>query len=330
MSNEPSPPESPAGSRKAPREGPRQIWPAIRALLRTRIVTGLLTVIPIWVTWVVLKFVFDAMKSATEPIAWAIARRYQEGQSPLGNLTIDPNLEGQLLQRTVTQVLQNAVPEGLPEAREQILIDHIARKVSYAFKQLPDLPPDPASDVWMGWIVPIAAVLLTLFLLYTLGLLGASVFGRRLIYVIESMFEKVPLVKTIYRSTKQIVMTLGGNQTMKFQRVVLVEFPRPGMKCIAFLTSVMQDADTGRKMATVFISTTPNPTTGYMQIVPLEEVSETGWSVEEAVKVLMSGGILSPERIPFDNIRPVRLDRDEPLVVEEEPSPLSVPGETSA
>ncbi|UCF34748.1 MAG: hypothetical protein JSV78_05475, partial [Phycisphaerales bacterium] len=63
--------------------------------------------------------------------------------------------------------------------------------------------------------------------------------------------------------------------------------------------------DTGRKMATVFISTTPNPTTGYMQILPLEEVSETGWTVEEAVKVLMSGGILSPSKIPFDRVHPV-------------------------
>jgi uncharacterized membrane protein len=58
-------------------------------------------------------------------------------------------------------------------------------------------------------------------------------------------------------------------------------------------------------MATVFISTTPNPTTGYMQILPLDEVSETGWTVEDAVKVLMSGGILSPPKIPFDRVHPV-------------------------
>jgi uncharacterized membrane protein len=77
------------------------------------------------------------------------------------------------------------------------------------------------------------------------------------------------------------------------------------MKCIGFLTSVIEDVDTGRKMATVFISTTPNPTTGYMQILPLEEVSETGWTVEEAVKLLMSGGILSPPKVPFDQIHPV-------------------------
>ena len=74
------------------------------------------------------------------------------------------------------------------------------------------------------------------------------------------------------------------------------------------MTAVTEDADTGRKIATVFISTTPNPTTGYMQMVPLEEVSETGWTVEQAVKLLMSGGILSPPSVPFDKIHPVKLD----------------------
>ena len=78
------------------------------------------------------------------------------------------------------------------------------------------------------------------------------------------------------------------------------------MKCIGFLTAVMKDMDTGRDMASIFISTTPNPTTGYMQIVPLDEVSETAWTVEEAVKLLMSGGVLSPPSVAFDKIHPVQ------------------------
>ncbi|NLX24124.1 MAG: DUF502 domain-containing protein [Phycisphaerae bacterium] len=248
----------------------RPLWPAVRALLRTRIVAGLLTVIPIWVTWVVLKFVFDTMKSATEPIAkWG------------ANLVIQA--KGDILPETVRGYLE--------------------------------------------WGVPALAILLTLFILYLLGLLGASVFGRRLILLVERIFEKLPLVKTIYRSTKQIVMTLGGNQSMSFKQVVLVEFPRPGMKCIGFLTSVMKDADTGREMATIFISTTPNPTTGYMQIVPLEEVSATDWTVEEAVKVVMSGGILSPPTVRFDRVHPVKVMPDSSFVRGEmETSQNNLPG----
>jgi uncharacterized membrane protein len=182
------------------------------------------------------------------------------------------------------------------------LADKVARTILEANKTI--LPK--TVDDYKEWIVPLVAVLLTLFILYVLGLLTANVFGRRLIHLFERFFTKLPLVKTVYSSTKQIVMAFGGGQSMHFQRVVLVEFPHPGMKCIAFLTSVMEDSDTGRKMANVFIATTPNPTTGYMQIVPLERVSETSWTMEEAVKLLMSGGIVSPPSVNFDKIHPVR------------------------
>ena len=131
----------------------------MRALLRTRIVAGLLTVIPIWVTWVVVKFVFDTMKSATQPLAKKVA----------------------------TLVL---------EANEELVPERVADYVDY----------------YVDWGVPILAVLLTLFLLYMLGLLTASVFGRRLILLAEIIVGRLPLVKTIYRSTKQIVMTIGGIQ----------------------------------------------------------------------------------------------------------------------
>lgn len=234
------------------RAQPRGIWFALRALLRTRIFAGLATVIPLWVTWVVVKFLFNAMRSATQPL----------------------------------------IEHG---------IQWITRSTGSEPKDIP---------VYVDWAVPAVAVLLTLFSLYLLGLLTANVLGRRVVLLIERLFEGLPLVKTIYGSTKRIMLTLaGGSDATQFQKVVLVEFPRPGMKCIAFLTSVIQDADTGRRLATVFISTTPNPTTGYMQILPLEDVSETGWSVEEAVKVLMSGGILSPPSIPFDRTHAVRWDK---------------------
>jgi uncharacterized membrane protein len=185
---------------------------------------GLATVIPLWVTWIVVKFLFDTMRSATQPI-----------------------------------------------------IDYGIRWVARSTGSQPkDIP------VYVDWAVPVVAVLLTLFSLYLLGLLSANVLGRRVVLLFERVFEGLPLVKTIYGSTKRIIFTLAGkSDSMQSQKVVLVEFPRPGMKCIAFLTSVIEDADTGRKMATVFISTTPNPTTGYMQILPLEEVSEVGarpWS----------------------------------------------------
>ena len=239
---------SPASVLEQRRRGP---FFAMRRLLRTRIVAGLLMVIPIWVTWVAVRFLYDLMTWATRPMAEKVAEILIEGNK-----------------------------ERVPEV--------VARYMGY-----------------VDWVVPALAVLLTLFILYLLGLLTANVFGRRLIGLMELLVARLPLVKTVYRSTKQVVMTLGGSTAMSFQRVVLVEFPRPGMKCIGFLTAVMKDVDTGREMASIFIATTPNPTTGYMQIVPLDEVSETNWTVEEAIKLLMSGGVLSPPTVPFDKIHPV-------------------------
>ena len=231
------------------RRGPkRRLWPAVRVLLRTRIVAGLATFIPLGVTWWVCSIVFGVASWATDPI--------------------------------------------------------IDQFVGSLFKAEPgtELP------FYVDWIRPIVAVLLMLFLLYTLGFLTANVFGRRLLILMERLFDNLPLVKTIYGSTKQIFLTLtGGGDLSQFQQVVLIEFPRPGMKCLGFLTSISEDIDTGRKLATVFISTTPNPTTGYMQIVPLDEVSATGWSVEDAAKVLMSGGILTPPKIPFDRVHPIKV-----------------------
>lgn len=226
-----------------------RLFPGLRTLLRTRIVAGLVTVIPIWVTYVIVRWIFDMMRGATQPLADRVAK-----------LILEAN--------------KNILPATVQDYKD--------------------------------WIVPLVAVLLTLFLLYLLGLLTANVFGRRMIQWFERVFTRLPLVKTIYTLAKQIVMTFGGGESMHFQRVVLVEFPHPGMKCIAFLTSVMEDADTGRKMANVYIATTPNPTTGYMQIVPLDRVSETTWTMEEAIKLLMSGGIVSPSTVNFDKIHPVR------------------------
>lgn len=228
----------------------RRPWPMIRTLMRTRIVAGLLTLVPIWVTWVILKFVFDNLRSAMDPLAGRVAKALLEYNKEL-------------------------LPQTVNDYRE--------------------------------WVVPVLAILLTLFLLYVLGLFSANVFGARFLAWLEGLFGKVPLVKTIYRSTKQIVLTVGGGQSSYFQRVVLVEYPRPGMKVIGFLTSVTTDADSGRKIAAIFIASTPTCSTGYTQLVPLDEVSETDWTVEEAVKAVMSGGLVLPPAVRFDRIYPVQM-----------------------
>jgi uncharacterized membrane protein len=284
----------------------RGVGLALRSLLRTRIVAGLLLVVPIWVTWLIVKFVFDTMRSATEPIAWWVAQHVQQNVNPVV-LTPEHKLALQArIVRDAVQQLLSRNSDNLLDPDRTVVVNEVVRKLNYVLDQIPGASAGVLSESTLTWLVPVLAVLLTLCILYVLGLFTANVFGRRVIASVEHIFERLPLIKTVYSSIKQIVMAIGGFQGMQFQRVVLIDFPAPGYKRVAFLTSVMADRDTGRRIASIFIPYTPYLTTGYLQLVPLDWVTETDWTVEEAVKWVMSGGIIHPEAMLFEQAPPVR------------------------
>jgi uncharacterized membrane protein len=101
-------------------------------------------------------------------------------------------------------------------------------------------------------------------------------------------------VKVVYGVSKQVVAAFQGQGSKAFKSVVFVQFPQPGMRAIGFVTSQMQRAD-GSTWATVFVPTTPNPTTGFLQLVPQDSLEQTGFTVEEGNKMVMSLGVLVPE-----------------------------------
>jgi uncharacterized membrane protein len=105
---------------------------------------------------------------------------------------------------------------------------------------------------------------------------------------------KLPFVKVIYSTSKQVVATFQGKTSQAFKSVVLVEFPHPGMRAIGFVTSRIQLED-GSARALVFVPTTPNPTTGFLQMVPPERLVDAGVSVEDGIKLVMSLGVLTPD-----------------------------------
>jgi len=94
---------------------------------------------------------------------------------------------------------------------------------------------------------------------------------------------------------KQILVSFSGDQTQNFHRVALIPFPQDRMRSVGFVTNVFTDSVTGEELCMVFIATTPNPTTGYLQIVRRSEITELDWSVEEAIRTVMSAGILKPD-----------------------------------
>jgi len=135
-----------------------------------------------------------------------------------------------------------------------------------------------------------AAILL---LIYLAGLVAANVLGRRVIQFGESLVVRVPMAREIYNTTKQVVNSLMLPQKGGFKEVVLVEFPRPGMQTVGFVTNKVTDGS-GRELLNVFIPTAPNPTSGFFQIIPPENAVRANLSVEDAMKMVISAWMVSP------------------------------------
>ncbi|HUT61495.1 MAG TPA: DUF502 domain-containing protein [Phycisphaerae bacterium] len=146
---------------------------------------------------------------------------------------------------------------------------------------------------YYAWAVSILALLV---MLYFVGVLARMMVGRRIIRAAERPLMRIPLVKTLYGATKQVVSAVSLPDRGAFKAVVTLEFPARGMRTIAFITGTIKGID-GRDYYKVFIPTTPNITTGFFELVLPEKVEVTSLTVEEALKTIISGGILAPARL---------------------------------
>jgi uncharacterized membrane protein len=155
---------------------------------------------------------------------------------------------------------------------------------------------DPAVDHWHPLARIALAVAVLLLWVYALGELATHVVGRRVLALGEAILLRVPVVRVIYKASRQVVSAFERQERSAFRSVVLVEFPHPGMRSVGFVTSSFSKPD-GSPWKTVFIPTTPNPTTGFLQIVPASQVVPTDFTVEEAFQMVMSLGVLSPSRL---------------------------------
>lgn len=163
----------------------------------------------------------------------------------------------------------------------------------------------PFSDTLASWMLDSSfqqavAALLTIASLYGIGLLASFVIGKKVIEIYEDILARLPLVQTIYGATKRILLTLS-QPPVTGQRVVLINFPSSEMKAIGFITKIIRDTETGKELAAVYVPTSPNPTSGYIEIVPLEDVVMTDWSTEEAMTFVVTGGTNAPENLRFSN-----------------------------
>jgi len=148
------------------------------------------------------------------------------------------------------------------------------------------------------WLSSSLAILLTLGMLYLLGWAMSRVIGRQILNAVEEWLRRVPGVTTIYGSTKRLIEAFQADESGP-QRVVLIAFPHARMKAIGLVTRTFTDDQTGEELAAVYVPTAPNPTGGYLEIVPMNELVPLNWTVDEAMTFVLSGGATAPDRIRF-------------------------------
>jgi uncharacterized membrane protein len=147
-----------------------------------------------------------------------------------------------------------------------------------------------------GQAVPGVGFAVTMVLIYLAGVIASNVAGKALIQYGESLMAKVPLVRQLYSGIKQILESFSAPGKTGLMQVVLVEFPRKGMRAIGFITNESFD-ESGNKLINIFIPTSPNPTSGFLQIVREEEIIRTSIPVSEAIQIVVSAGKVSPGEI---------------------------------
>lgn len=173
----------------------------------------------------------------------------------------------------------------------KFLIDLMDRTLSL-------LPKEYQPQQLFGFDIPGLGLIFTIIILFVTGLLVTNFLGHRIVKVWEDFLARIPLVRTIYSAVKQVVHALVQPAGTSFRKVLIVEYPRHGIWSIAFQTS---DQFTGsphpEDVVTVFIPTTPNPTSGFLTILPKEDTRELDMTVEEALKMVISLGVVMPDRL---------------------------------
>ena len=158
---------------------------------------------------------------------------------------------------------------------------------------------------WLGRPMPGLGLIATIVLVFAIGVVTTNIVGRRLMSAVDEALQRIPLVRTIYTTTKQVSDSLLRARTAAFQQVVLIEYPRRGLYQIGFLTGMVEGplqerlaAKAGERLLNVFVPATPNPMSGYLILLPERDVHALGISVQDGLKLVISGGLAAPALQP--------------------------------
>lgn len=150
---------------------------------------------------------------------------------------------------------------------------------------------------YIGHHIPGLGLLLFIVALYLTGLVASNMVGRKMISVMDRVSSRIPIIKMTYLVGKQLSNTLSLPEKHIFKKAVLVDFFKPGVWVTGFITGEIRDAKSGEVYVKVFIPTVPNPTSGFLAVMKESQVKDPHWTVEEAMKMCISGGIIGPGEI---------------------------------
>jgi len=186
------------------------------------------------------------------------------------------------------------VPLGITLFVVRLLVDLLDRSLLL-------LPPGWRPEALFGFSVPGLGIALSVAIVLVTGMVAANLVGRKLVALWESVLARIPLVRSIYSAVKQVAETLLTSRGQSFRRVLLIEYPRRGLWTLAFQTGGASgeiQQRTAADLVTVFVPTTPNPTSGFILMVPRDEIVELEMGVEEALKLIVSLGVVVPGQPP--------------------------------
>lgn len=159
------------------------------------------------------------------------------------------------------------------------------------------LPAKYQPDMLLGLHIPGFGLVLSIAVLILTGMFVTNFIGKRLFDYGESILAKIPLIRTIYHAVKQVSETIFSSSSQAFRKVLLVEYPRKGLWSIAFLTGTTTPKINNKAhddLITIFIPTTPNPTSGFLMMLPTEDIIELDMTIDEALKMVISLGVMQP------------------------------------
>ena len=158
------------------------------------------------------------------------------------------------------------------------------------------LPRQYLPESWLHYYIPGLGVVATLALIFVSGLIVRSYIGKKVVNLWEGLFRRIPVVRSVYEGSKKVVDSMFVNKNRSFKKVVMVSFPHSGTYVLGFVTGEVIDrlaSKIGGKMLNVFVPTTPNPTSGYLLMVPEDQIIEVDMTIEEAFTSIISCGIVN-------------------------------------